>query len=66
MAKMRKPKKEDACDYALYPFGKGVALCSYKVVKEKKQTLDLKDFPPCLKTCYKEEDEKLNKTEETK
>ena len=58
MAKMKKQNKWDNCQYALYPFGKSMPLCSYgmKLTDE----LRAKDFPLCMykNICLKEQTEK--------
>ena len=47
--------KWDDCPHALFPFGKGVPLCSYGM--KLSDHLTVKDFKPCMPggKCRKEE-----------
>ena len=59
MAKINKQHKWDTCIHALCPFGRGFALCSYRMDIRGKE-LSAKDFPICMHNgkCLKEEAEK--------
>lgn len=49
MAKIKKYLEED-CTFVLFPLGKSVPLCSYKILKEHRMTeARLNDFPMCDK-----------------
>lgn len=58
MAKMKRQAKWDTCPHALFPFGKGMPLCSYGIKLSEATTA--KDFPLCMKNnvCLKEQAEK--------
>lgn len=60
MAKMKRQAKWDTCPHALFPFGKGMPLCSYGVKLSAEITV--KDFPLCMwkNICIKEQAEKEN------
>lgn len=62
MGKYKELLKE--CYYVIYPLGKGLPLCLYHVVKEKKyEDVKLRDLPVCKykNYCPKEDDEKRRK-----
>lgn len=59
MAKVKKPAED--CNYVIYPLGKGLPLCLYQVVKDKKlDDVKLRDLPICKykNHCPKPEEEK--------
>ena len=59
MAKIKKPTEE--CYYVIYPLGKGLPLCLYRAVKDKKlDDVKLRDLPICKykNYCPKTEEEK--------
>lgn len=59
MAKIKRKMKWDDCPHALFPFGKGVPLCSYGM--KLSDHLTVKDFKPCMPggKCRKEEVKKM-------
>jgi len=62
MAKIKKPTED--CIYVLYPLGKGLPLCIYRHVAEKKlDNVKLRELPICKNKnyCPKAEDEKRRK-----
>lgn len=56
MAKINKKMPWDNCEYALFPFGKGMPICAYGVEIPEGETLSLKYFYHCCKDgkCRKE------------
>lgn len=46
MAKIKKPIED--CKYVIHPLGKGLPLCLYKAVKEKRLgDVKIRDLPMC-------------------
>ena len=59
MAKIKKPAED--CNCVIYPLGKGLPLCLYQTVKDKKfDDVKLRDLPICKykNYCPKTEEEK--------
>ena len=58
MAKIKRPASWDNCPHALFPFGKGMPLCSYGI--KAKENMTAKEFPLCMdkNVCRKEQTEK--------
>ena len=51
MAKIKKPIED--CNYVIYPLGKGLPLCLYQVVKDKKlDDVKLRELPICKYKNY--------------
>ena len=65
MAKMKRQAKWDTCPHALFPFGKGMPLCSYGIKLTEHTTV--KDFPHCMinNICRKEQAEKKMRHDES-
>ena len=59
MAKIKRTAKWDTCIHALFPFGKGMPICSYGV--KLNENTSIKDFHECCPhgKCRKEESEKI-------
>lgn len=65
MGKYKELLKE--CHYVIYPLGKGLPLCLYQVIKDKKfDDVRLRDLPICKykNYCPKDEDDKRRKQSE--
>ena len=59
MVKIKNPTED--CNYVIYPLGKGLPLCLYQVVKDKKlDDVKLRELPICKYKNY------CPKTEEVK